>query len=77
MQLDVKEFYASFNEDILTNAIQFPKLHTTTDDKDFHLIIHCRKSLLFFRNETWKKNQQKVALMLPWAALMVLRYASL
>ena len=55
IQLDIKEFYPSINEDILTNAIQFPKLHTTIDDKDLPLIIHCRKSLLFFSNETWKK----------------------
>ena len=55
IQLDIKEFYPSINEDILTNAIQFAKLHTTIDDKDLHLIMHCRKSLLFFGNETWKK----------------------
>ena len=40
----------------MTNAIQFAKLHTTIDDKDLHLIMHCRKKcLLFFSNETWKK----------------------
>ena len=36
-------------------AIQFAKLHTTIDDKDLCLIMHPRKSLLFFSNETWKK----------------------
>ena len=56
IQLDIKEFYPSINEDILTNAIQFTKLHTTIDDKDLCLIIHWRKSLLFFSNETWKNN---------------------
>ena len=55
IQLDIKEFYPSTNEDILTNAIQFAKLHTTIDDKDLRLIMHCRKSLPFFGNETWKK----------------------
>ena len=55
IQLDIKEFCPSINEDILTNAIQFPKLHTTIDDKDLRLIMHRRKSLLFFGNETWKK----------------------
>ena len=54
-QLDIKEFYPSIREDILTNAIQFAKLHTTTDDKYLCLIMHCRKSLLFFGNDTWKK----------------------
>ena len=47
--------YPSINEDILTNAIQFEKLHTDTDDKDLCLAMHYRKSLLFFGNETWKK----------------------
>ena len=47
--------YIYINKDILTNAIQFAKLHTTSDDKDLCLIMHCRKSLLFFGNEAWKK----------------------
>ena len=32
----------------------FLNLDTTTDDKDLRLIMHCRKYVLFFRNETWK-----------------------
>ena len=55
IQLDIKEFHQSINKDILTNAIQFAKLHTTIDDKDLRLIMHCRKSLLFLGKETWKK----------------------
>ena len=55
IQLDIKEFYPSSNEDILTNAIQFAKLHSSIDDTDPCLILHCRKSLLFFSNETWKR----------------------
>ena len=43
------------NEDNLTNAIQFEKLDTTIDDKDLCLIMHCRKSFLFFGNKTWEK----------------------
>ena len=39
----------------MTNAIQFARLHATIDDKDLRLIMHCKKSLLFFGNETWKK----------------------
>ena len=50
IQLGIKKFYRSINEDILTNAIQF----ATIDDKDLRLIMHCRKSLLFFGKETWK-----------------------
>ena len=53
IQLDIKGFYPSINEDILTNASQ-SKLHTTIDDKDLRVIMHCRKSLLLFGNVTWK-----------------------
>ena len=55
IQLDIREFYPSINEDILTNAIQFAKLHTRIDDKDLCLIMHCRKFWLLFGNEAWKK----------------------
>ena len=55
IQLEIKEFYPYINENILTNAIQFGKLHTTIRDKDLRLIMQCRKSLLFFGSETWKK----------------------
>ena len=41
---------------ILTDVIQFAKLHTTINEKNFSLIMHYRKSLPFFGNETWKKN---------------------
>ena len=54
IQLDIKEFYPSINEDILKNSNQFAKLHTTIDDKDSCFIMHCKKFLLFW-NETWKK----------------------
>ena len=54
-----KEFYPSINKDILTNVIQFAKLHTTIDDKDFRLIVLRRKSLLLLGNETWKKKPAK------------------
>ena len=53
IQLDKKESYPSIKEDILTNAIQFAKLHNTIDDKNLSLIKHCKKSLLSFSNKTW------------------------
>ena len=47
MQLDIKEFYPSINEDILTKPIQFAQMDTTIDDKDLRLIKHYKKSLVF------------------------------
>ena len=52
--LESKEFYPFINEDVLSNAIQFAQLHTTIDDKNLRLNMHCRKFLLLFRNETGK-----------------------
>ena len=55
IQFDIKEFYPSINEDILTNDIHFEKLHTTIGGNDLCFIMHCRKSLPFFWNENWEK----------------------
>ena len=38
-------------------------------------ILLLMTTLLFFGNETWKKNQEKGTLILPWAVL-VLRYVN-
>ena len=52
IQLEIKEFYPSINENILTNAVQFAKLRTTINDEDLCLIMHSRKSLLSCGNGT-------------------------
>ena len=57
IQLDIKEFYPSINEDISTNTFQFAKLHTTVDDKDLRLIMQYRKSSLFSAMKLGKRNQ--------------------
>ena len=51
IQLDIKEFYPSSNEDILTNAIQFAKLQKSIDEKNLRLIMNWKKSLLVCGNE--------------------------
>ena len=51
IQLDIKEFYPSSNEDILTNAIQFAKLQKSIDEKNLRLIMNWKKSLLGCGNE--------------------------
>ena len=55
IQLDIKEFYPSITNVILDNAIMFAKKHSTVTDEDIRTVKHCRKSLLFYDNETWKK----------------------
>ena len=51
IQLDIKEFYPSSNEDILTNAIQFAKLQKSIDEKNLRLIMNWKKPLLVCGNE--------------------------
>ena len=55
VQMDIKEFYPSITESILVNTLDFAKLHTTITEKETRTIFHCRKSLLFFHDEAWKK----------------------
>ena len=55
VQLDIKEFYPSISKKIFDDAINFAKTHTTISDETLRIIKHCRKSLLFYKNEAWKK----------------------
>ena len=55
IQLDIKEFYPSISKELLTNALEFARQHTTISEKETRTILHCRKSLLFFKDEAWIK----------------------
>ena len=55
IQFDIKEFYPSITENILHQTFKFAKQHTNIDKNDLRIINHCRKSLLFSDNKTWKK----------------------
>ena len=55
IQLDIKEFYPSITEKSLNNAISFAKDYISRSKEDIRIIKHCRKSLLFYRKEAWKK----------------------
>ena len=62
IQVGIKEFYPSINEDILKNTIQLSKLYTTIDYKSLRLIMHCRKSLRFFGNKARRKKSEESCL---------------
>ena len=55
IQLDIKEFYPSITEKSLHNAITFAENYIPISKEDIRIIKHCRKSLLFYGNEAWKK----------------------
>ena len=52
---DIKDFYPSIKEGLLKEALHFAKQHTQIEEKDFDLIMHARKSLLFGNGDTWTK----------------------
>ena len=56
-QLDIKEFYPSITEKSLNNAITFQENYIPISKEDIRVIKHCRKSLLFYGNEAWKKKE--------------------
>ena len=55
MMFDVKDFYPSISEKLLTNAIKFAERTLTINQKDKEIVFHARKSLLFNKKESWIK----------------------
>ena len=55
IQLDIKEFYPSITEKLLNNAITSAENYIPISKEDIRIIKHCRKSILFYGNEAWKK----------------------
>ena len=59
IQFDIIEFYPSITEKFLEKVIIFAKQHTEIAEKDFRIIKHCRKSLLYHEDEAWKKKESE------------------
>jgi hypothetical protein len=55
IQFDINDFYPSITADILDKTIAFAKIHTDIPEETIRVIKHCRKTLLYFNKETWKK----------------------
>ena len=54
---DVKEFYPSIGEKLLRDALEFAGCHVEISQDEEDLIMHVRKSLLFYKNSPWAKKQ--------------------
>ena len=57
IKFDITEPYPSITEKILVKALLFAKRYHDISNDNTRLIKHCRKSLLFSNNETWKRKQ--------------------
>ena len=55
IQLGINAFYPSITEKSLNNSITFAENYIPISKEDIRIIKHCRKSLLFYGNEAWKK----------------------
>ena len=60
MVFDIKDFYPSISEKLLTNALNFANSISKIDNKEKEIIFHSRKSLLFNEGETWIKKGAKL-----------------
>ena len=54
---DIKDFYPSITEKLLTNALNFPKEITDIGREDKQIMYHAKKSLLFCNEKPWMKRE--------------------
>ena len=59
VKFDIWELYPSVSESIFKKSILFAKEHHHIPDEDVRIIDYCRKSLLFHKNEPWKKKKNE------------------
>ena len=52
---DIKDFYPSIKQTLLTIAPNFAETHTEITKEDSNIIQHARKSLLYKEGEPWSK----------------------
>ena len=76
IHLGIAEFSPSISEEILDNEILFAQQYIDIPEKDLRIIKHCRKSLSYNDNKSWKKKKQNAASTSPWAVFMVPKCAS-
>ena len=55
LKFDITSFYPSINEKLLNKGLELAKLHTDIKKDEIEIIQHCRKNLLFYKDETWVK----------------------
>lgn len=48
IQLDIKEFYSSINENTLNNALNQENQYINIPNEDLSTINHCRNSILYY-----------------------------
>ena len=57
---DIKDFYPSISEKLLTNALNFVKEITDISREDIQIMYHARISLLFSNEKPWIKRERNL-----------------
>ena len=55
INFDIVEFYPSISEKLLRKAIGFARHYTTIQDYEIKIIIHTKRTVIFSKDEPWKK----------------------
>ena len=55
IQFDIEEFHASTTKHLMLKKIEHANLYTSITQQELDIILHARKSLLFFQNKPWEK----------------------
>ena len=55
LQCDIVDFYPSISVTLLTEALEFAKLHTVITKEEIEIIRHARKTALFSKCTPWAK----------------------
>ena len=57
MKFDIVSFYPSITEKLLKTAITWARESTTVTAKEASIIMHCRKTFLYFDDDCWTKKE--------------------
>ena len=58
MQFDIEEFYHLISKELLLKVIKYAKTLVNTSDEEINIIMHSKKSLLFYNTNLYiKKNE--------------------
>ena len=54
---DIKAFYPNISETLLKNSLNWASSHTVVTEDEREIILHARRSLLYFRGSPWVKKE--------------------
>ena len=53
--VDIKNFYKSIKQKLPWEAIRFSRRYSSITNKEIEAIFHAKKSLLYYKDESWVK----------------------